>query len=54
MEAEAWHLLVPHQLLLSQVGVEASNLEYVNYIAHSTPYNTHSYCGNFCLQGEVV
>lgn len=39
-EAEAWHLLVPHQLLLSQAGVEASNLEYVNYIAHSTPYNT--------------
>lgn len=54
MEAEAWHLLVPHQLLLYQVGVEASNLEYVNYIAHSTPYNTHSYCGNFCLQVEVV
>lgn len=54
MEAEVWHLLVPDQLLLSQVGVEASNLEYVNYIAHSTPYNTHSYCGNFCLQVEVI
>lgn len=54
MEVEAWHLLVPHQLLLSQVGVEASNLDYVNYIAHSTPYNTHSYCGNFCLQVEVI